>query len=347
MATAVASTSHGQGTGVVIQPQVDWQICQRCAKKCKGARGLAQHKKACNRQEALRVQQLQGHGGNGHARRPLLAVALSAADWQWAASVDLEEELLPSIGLRQIRISLAARANLARTPLLFPLKRIEADPLDEGAWAVLLLFPTLVLGALDRGGDAGTRNLNARCRRFESGDWETLLAEHHEREDKLTEERDERVGGAQGGGEPSDAIAQERRIRRCLRLGRAGELSRAARALRQSRSAPTTEGTIETLRQLHPAAPSPIPPWVANSEPDESFQLDAAVLSRALDTAPSLSAGGPSGLLYEHYRDVLAEDPGAFAAFHVVCSLVARGQMPPRARAGPEQLQAFGYGQAY
>jgi hypothetical protein len=111
------------------------------------------------------------------------------------------------------------------------------------------------------------------------------------------------------------------------------ELSRAARALRQSRLAPTTEGTIETLRQLHPAAPSPIPPWVADFEPDESFQLDAAVLSRALSTAPSLSAGGPSGLLYEHYRDVLAEDPAAFAAFHVVCSLVARGQMPPRARA--------------
>jgi hypothetical protein len=67
--------------------------------------------------------------------------------------------------------------------------------------------------------------------------------------------------------------------------------------------------------------------------PDESFQLDAAVLSRALSTAPSLCAGGPSGLLYEHYRDVLAEESAAFAAFHVVCSPVARGQMPPRARA--------------
>jgi hypothetical protein len=177
-----------------------------------------------------------------------------------------------------------------------------------------LLFPALVLGALDRGGGAGTRNLNARYRRFESGEWEALLAEHHEREDELAEEREEREGGAQGDGEPSDAVNQERRIRRCLRLGRAGELSRAARAVRQSRSAPTTEGTIETLRQLHPAAPPPIPPWVADFEPDDSFQLGAAVLSRALSTAPSLSAGGPSGLLYEHYRDVLAEDPAAFAA---------------------------------
>jgi hypothetical protein len=199
MATAVAFTNHGQGTGVVVQPQVDWQICQRCAKKCKGARGLAQHKKACDRQKALRVQQLQGHGGNGHARRPLLAVP--------SASVDLEEELLPSIGPRQIRIPQAAQADLARD-LLLPLKRIKADPLDEGAWAVLLLFPALVLGALDRGGGADTRNLNARCRRFKSGDWKALLAEHHKREEELAEEREEREGGAQGGGEPSDAVAQ-------------------------------------------------------------------------------------------------------------------------------------------
>jgi hypothetical protein len=92
------------------------------------------------------------------------------------------------------------------------------------------LFPALVLGALDRGGGAGTRNLNARCRRFESGEWEALLAEHHEREDELAEEREEREGGPRGDGEPSDAVAQEHRIRRCLRLGRAGELSRAARA---------------------------------------------------------------------------------------------------------------------
>jgi hypothetical protein len=181
---------------------------------------------------ALRVQQLQGHGGNGHDRRPILAVP-SAADWQWAASVDLEKELLPSsIGSRQIRIPQAARANLARA-LLLRLKRIEAGPLNEGAWAVLLLFPALVLaGAIDKGGGASTRNLNARCRRFESGDWETPLAEHHEREDELAEEREEREEGAQEGGEPSDAVAQERRIRRCLQLGRAGELSRATRALR-------------------------------------------------------------------------------------------------------------------
>jgi hypothetical protein len=88
--------------------------------------------------------------------------------------------------------------------------------LDEGAWAVLLLFPALVLGALDKGSGAGTRSLNARCRQFESGDWEALLAEHHEREDELAEEREERERGAQGGGEPSDAVALERRIRRCL-----------------------------------------------------------------------------------------------------------------------------------
>jgi hypothetical protein len=101
MATAVASTSHGQGTGVVVQPQVDWQICQRCAKKCKGARGLVQHKKACDRREALRVQQLQGHGGNGHARRPLLAV------------------LGPGTGISGLQYAICHSENLAICHMLF------------------------------------------------------------------------------------------------------------------------------------------------------------------------------------------------------------------------------------
>jgi hypothetical protein len=257
----------------------------------------------------------------------------SAANWQWAASVNLEEELLPSIGLRQIRIPQAARANVARA-LLLPLKRIEADPLDEGAWTVLLLFPALVLGALNRGGGSGTRYLNARCRQFESGDWEALLAEHHEREDELAEEREEREGGAQGDGEPFDAVAYERRICRYLRLGRPGELRRAAKALiigRIDRHPPQRGRSRLFVRAVHPAAPSPIPSWVADFQPDESFQLDAVVLSRALSTASSFSDGGPSDLLYEHYGDVLAVDPAA--AFHVVCNHVARGQMPPRARA--------------
>ena len=213
-----------------------------------------------------------------------------------------------------------------------PLKRIVADYTDEGAWAILLLFPILVLGALVWGGRAGLRNLKDRCRRFESGDWEGLLDDYHETEDLLAERFEERAAQL-AADEPTDEELQARRIRRSLRLGRAGELSRAARALESSRPAPVTEATIQTLRELHPAAPSPIPEWVATFEPVDSCLLSPEILHAALSSAPSLSAGGPSGLVYEHYRDILGDSPDTFAVFHSVCCLIARGLVPPRARA--------------
>jgi hypothetical protein len=87
-------------------------------------------------------------------------------------------------------------------------------------------------------------------------------------------------------------------------LDKAGEPSRAARALESSRPAPVTEDTIQTLRELHPAAPSSIPDWVATIEPVDTCLLSPEILHAALTSAPSLSAGGPSGLVYEHYRDI-------------------------------------------
>jgi hypothetical protein len=164
--------------------QVDWQVCPRCTKRCKGARRLGAHKKWCDRKEALRLQQLQRQGANGARHQHPPHAIPTAADWAWAAEVDLEEELLPDFGARQVRIPQAAHGDLARA-LLLPLKRIVADHTDEGAWAILFLFPILVLGALVRGGSAGLRNLKDRCRRFESGDWEGLLDDHHEADELL------------------------------------------------------------------------------------------------------------------------------------------------------------------
>jgi hypothetical protein len=109
--------------------QVDWQVCPRCTKRCKGARGLGAHKKWCDRKEALRIQQLQGQGANGaRHQRPPHAIP-TAADWAWAFEVDLEEELLPGFEARQVRIPQAARGDLARA-LLLPLKKIVADHTD-------------------------------------------------------------------------------------------------------------------------------------------------------------------------------------------------------------------------
>jgi hypothetical protein len=68
-------------------------------------------------------------------------------------------------------------------------------------------------------------------------------------------------------------------------------------------------------------------------EPVDTCLLRSEILHAALTSAPSLSAGGPSGLVYEHYRDILGDAPGAFAIFHSVCCLIARGLVPTRARA--------------
>ena len=313
-----------------VQIQVEVLTCPRCSRRCKGVTGLATHKRACDRKEALRLQQVQGHNGNGASRRPPQAVP-SAADWEWIASLDLEEELLPSPAPRLRRIPQAARAAVTRVFLL-PLRRIVADPTDEGAWALFLLIPLLVLGALDRGGGAGLRNLKERCRRFESGDWAGLLSEHREAEDRLAETQ-EADGHDAELGEPTDEVAQERRIRRSLRLGRAGELSRAARALEQSRPAPITDETVQTLRELHPAAPSPIPPWVPEHVPDDLIQIDPEVLHAALMSCPSCAAGASSGMVYEHFRDIFGDRPDAFAVLVEVCDVLVRGEVPPRARA--------------
>jgi hypothetical protein len=137
----------------------------------------------------------------------------------------------------------------------------------------------------------------AKCAdQFGSGDWEGLLDDHYEAEELLAErfKKGER-GATQLADGPTDEEAQARRIRRSPRLGRAGELSRAARALELSRSAPVTEETIQTLRELHPAAPFPIPDWVATFEPVDTCLLSPETLHAALTSAPSLSAGGPSG----------------------------------------------------
>jgi hypothetical protein len=161
-----------------------------------------------------------------------------------------------------------------------------------------------------------------------------LLDDHHKAKELLAERFEEgEHGAAQLADGPTDEETQARRIRCSLWLGRAGELGRAARALESSRPAPVTEETIQTPRELHPAAPSPIPVWVATFKLVDTCLLSLEILYAALTLAPSLSAGGPSGLVYKYYRVILGDAPGAFAVFHSICWLIARRLVPPRARA--------------
>ena len=94
-------------------------------------------------------------------------------------------------------------------------------------------------------------------------------------------------------------------IRRALHLGRSGELSRAARALIPVPLAPRDDTTVAALRELHPAAPGPLPSFIKGFKPLHAFVLDKYFFVRALHTSPSHSSAGIFGGVFEHYRDVL------------------------------------------
>ncbi len=282
---------------------------------------MASHKHHCDKREAQRQEQraLGANSARHGVRTPPLA-----AHWAWIRGVDLQSELLPRAGARLLsRVPRAVRGDVARAFSL-PLHRIQADPQDEGGWALLLLFPLMVLGRLQRGGDAGHRDLRERCRRFESGEWQSLLAEFRAASGSAAAQAEQH----QAGEEDDEA----RRLQRCLALCRVGELARAARALEPARLAPDSEETLQILSQLHPSAPSELPAWISEHVHPETFQLDPEILRRALERASRLAAGGLSGVIYELYRDLALELPAVFLQFHAVCSIIARGEVPPRAR---------------
>lgn len=193
------------------------------------------------------------------------------------------------------RIPHAVRGDVARAFTL-PLQRIQTDPADEGGcqWALLLMFPLLVLGRLHRGGDGGHRNVSERCKRFESGEWQALFSGFRAASE---------VAATQAELARDDALSEEddeaRRLKRCLALCRVGELSRAARALDPARLAPDSEATLQVLRDLHPDAPAVLPDWLTDIQPDDASQLDPNALRRALEGASRHSAGGLSLMIYE------------------------------------------------
>lgn len=323
--TSTPSTSRAQRSARIAAGPIDWRQCHQCQGKFKGERGLAQHKRSCDKREAQRQE--QAALGASSARRGV-RVPPNAAHWTWIRSIDLQEELLPRPGGRLMpRIPHAVRGDVARAFSL-PLQRIATDPFDEGGWALLLLFPLLVLGRLHRGGDAGHHDLRERCRRFENGDWQALLSEYRAASDAAATEAEQRRGT-----NPSEEDHEARRLRRCLALCRVGELSRAARALEPARLAPDSEDTLRALRNLHPEAPSSLPDWLANFQPEDVFQLDPDAVRRALEGASRLSAGGLSGVVYELYCNILLEHPATFLPFVALCSHMARGEVPQRARA--------------
>ena len=80
---------------------------------------------------------------------------------------------------------------------------------------------------------------------------------------------------------------------------------RAARALIHVPLAPRDDTTVAALRELHLAAPGPVPSFIEGFEPLHAFVLDRDCFVRALHTSPSHSSAGIFGGVFEHYWDVL------------------------------------------
>ncbi|CEM36682.1 unnamed protein product [Vitrella brassicaformis CCMP3155] len=144
----------------------------------------------------------------------------------------------------------------------------------------MLLFP------MNRGRTDGRRKWGTRFQRFWAGEWQGLLDES-----KNLAQQGRHVFAPHGDGPVRDVREpswEEIKLQATERLVKQGELSRAARRLTAAKVAPATAATLQQLKDLHPAAPSPTKPQPQHS-PDglpTLLTVSNRGLSAALKTAP-------------------------------------------------------------
>ena len=222
------------------------------------------------------------------------------------------------------RIPAAARPYAAAT-LRQVLHTILEDHIPIGPWHVFMAFPRLILRKPSRGGLAGGNAhrvaalIRLRCQRLQNGEWTALLAEF---------QRDNALVTAMNNSSPPSSVSPARQRARAIRLARAGEYSRAMASLTAGPMAPATSDTFDTLQTLHPHAPGPLPSWAHQFIPPEQLRLSSETIVAALRGASRLSGAGPSGMTFEHLRDLFLAGDG-LGEFGQFCSLIAAGRTPP------------------
>eukprot|EP00850_Spirogloea_muscicola_P026616 SM008757S23789 [mRNA] locus=s8757:49:540:+ [translate_table: standard] len=149
--------------------------------------------------------------------------------------MDLTSLLIPD-GIQNLRhVPRWARRECIKvlTPYL---ARIEADSMDEAAWALYMLFPKLVFGHLPSFGVGGRKTFQDRLAKISTAARVTL-SQRRARNGSVNQPSQQSTAGI---------------LARARRFGRAGELSRAAQALCPDPLATTNDATEAILRQLHP-----------------------------------------------------------------------------------------------
>ena len=189
-------------------------------------------------------------------------------------------------------------------------------------WKLLLLLPRMILFRPSRGGTIPRKRLEARIELFQQGLWLELLRESAtcaERAHTQSVRRRRR-----------QCVDEERQVTRALSLVHMGELSAARQALE---GAPMAPGTLATLRALtDPERRPPIPREglsraVAETQPEQQFELNAEEFLICLRRARRGAAAGPSGMASDHLFPVL-ESERASELLTEVAGLLSVGRVP-------------------
>ena len=235
----------------------------------------------------------------------------TAAAWNFMRELDLDAELRKTA--RTVRDPPRWFRGCLRQAFLLAMRSREHH--EIAAWKLFVLTPRMLLGPTQCGGDMGKRIFQDRMRRFQQGDWASLLEEAASEATK----QPRRQSGK--GHRPSIHEQAERKVQN-------RELSRARTLLTSSGLAPGNQETLEKLRK-RPCSdrPQAIPAEALQYQPTQKLQLDRFELLRALRSAGRGSAQDLAGMRYEHLR-VLLDDDEAWEAFSGLAQDFARADVP-------------------
>ena len=207
------------------------------------------------------------------------------------------------------------------------------EPRQLAAWRLWALMPRMLLWQ-PRQPDGRAmlpgKALAARLRRFQRGDWRSLLRE------SCAAERGPRYTESPMAASVAEAAADARAVQRCLAHYRAGQWGRAAAALFEA--ARVAEPGAETLRRLRAKFPAPhadaaaaLHDIDASMGPFDAVQLSLQSLQSALAGMARKASGGCSRLCADMICDSVLDSAQLLRELLPVAQLVASGTVPAAA----------------
>ena len=190
----------------------------------------------------------------------------------------------------------AARGDFGKT-MADLYRRVKRTPEAHSLWALLLMFPRVILPATPRKKNADTysqaRIVRERLDKWRRGNYRELWDEAI----KLTKVQPKKRR------EEQELSQEEQNTRRATRLAQDGQFTRALQALSSSGLAQHDRATLQTMRDKHPPSPHPSTFQQETDTPQMTFTASQGV--KAINTFRKGSAPGPSGLRAEHLQCVI------------------------------------------